>query len=92
MSAKNPKAGRGPCPNCGESVLFRKSPASGRLTYACDHCDHSAYAEPGGAAHAKWSAALVHVEPELDVKPEPAPAPPAPVKKGRSIFELGQLG
>ena len=97
MSAKNPKAGRGPCPNCAELVLFRKSPASGRLTYSCDHCDHSAFADPGGKAHAKWAGALTDTTPEPAPKADDKPAStvkpePAPVKRpARSVFDLGAL-
>jgi len=61
-------------------VLFRQSPTSGRLTFSCDACDLAGYADPGGAAHKKFSAAM-KPEPGAPVPPppgDPAPTPPAP--------------
>jgi len=72
MSAKNPKAGRGPCPVCGSTVMFRASP-SGKLTFNCDDCDFSGYADPGGVAHGKLTASIK--QPAPAPSPEPAPAP-----------------
>ncbi len=92
MAKAAPKAGRGPCPQCGEPVTFRTS-AGGMLKYKCDACDSAGYAEQGGTAYAKWQASIT--------KPEPAPAPiaaPAPEKtaepaqKRRGAFDLSQLG
>lgn len=85
MSAKNPKAGRGPCPTCGETVLFRKS-SVGRLTYSCDHCDTSGYSEPNGKGHRKWEAGLA---PIADDTP-PEPGKPAPAAKSSGL-NLGAL-
>lgn len=88
---KNPKAGRGPCPGCREPVHFRLSPQTNRLSYNCDHCDHSAYAESGGTAHAKWLASI----PKDAPAPPPTPAandPAAPIPKDkRKAFDLSQL-
>lgn len=90
MTAKNPKAGRGPCPTCGESVLYRKSPVSHKLHFTCDNCDSSGFADPGGLAHKRWSASI---KPETapEQQPSPAPAPsPAPRRPAQAL-DLGQL-
>ena len=87
---KNPKAGRGPCPGCGEPVLFRLSPATQRLSYSCDQCDHSAYADPGGARHAAWSKAMTKAEPDEPAKSEPKPKDTAPAARSGG-FNLANL-
>lgn len=96
MSRKNPKAGEGPCPHCSRPVFFRSS-ASGKLSYACDGCDSSGYADPGGQAHREWTASITK---PAEQPPAPAPAatpaapPPAASKKPppqSSAFRLGGL-
>lgn len=74
---RNPKAGRGPCPCCGEPLFFRTT-ASQKLSYACESCDSSGFAEPGGKAHRRWADSIT--EP-ADNPPAPAPAPAAPVTR-----------
>jgi len=89
---KNPKAGRGPCPCCKQPVLFRLSPATSRLSYTCDHCDHSAYADAGGLAQRTWLASIPK-DPAETPSPAPAandPAPPKPAAK-RGGFSLSDL-
>jgi hypothetical protein len=68
-------------------VLFRKSPASGRLTFSCDECDSTGYADPGGIAFAKWSASL---KADPSAIPTPAPSPPAPTPRRSSGLLLDQ--
>ena len=81
MSAKNPKAGRGPCPVCGSKVMFRAS-SSGKLTFTCDECDFSGYADPGGQAHEKLSASITQPAPAPSPAPEPQPTPPRRAQVG----------
>jgi hypothetical protein len=91
VSRKNPKAGEGPCPVCKRPVFFRTT-TSGKLTYACDGCDTSGFADPNGEGHRKWAASIA--KPANTPAPPPpapnAPAPPAPKPKS-SAFDLGQL-
>lgn len=70
MTRKNPRAGEGPCPVCAKPVIFRASP-TGKLTWACWHCDTSGYADQNGKGHKKLSALLV---PEADDDDDPKPA------------------
>jgi ssDNA-binding Zn-finger/Zn-ribbon topoisomerase 1 len=96
------KVGRGPCPDCGEAVVFRKS-AGGMLCHKCENCDSSGYAEPGGEAYAKRmrsiattypkeAASAAHVEAKQTPPAAPAPTPaPAPKPKANSVFSLGAL-
>ena len=93
MSRKNPKAGEGPCPSCSRPVFFRSS-ASGKLQYSCDGCDSSGYADPGGQAHAKWSASITKPAdpPTGDPAPQPAATKPRPKPApASSVFELAGL-
>lgn len=92
MAKAAPKAGRGPCPHCSETVTFRTS-AGGMLKFKCDACDSAGFAEEGGTTYKKWSASIT--------KPEPAPAPPSapeakhndkPARAPREAFDLSQLG
>lgn len=72
------RAGPGPCPQCGKSVVFKVS-AGGFLRYQCDHCITSGYAEPGGPGYAKWSAGIERQAPAATTAPAaPAPAPAKP--------------
>lgn len=77
------KLGKGPCPNCGEAVTFKRS-GGGKVTFTCDAdgCDSSGYAEPESGMAKKWIASIV--------KPRTGPADPAPPAK-REAFDLGQL-
>lgn len=71
------KVGRGPCPQCGEAVTFKRS-AGGLLNFACDVCDCSGYSRPGGTAYAKWQASIT-VTHHGNAAAAPAPAAtPAP--------------
>jgi hypothetical protein len=99
MAAKNPKAGRGPCPSCGASIAFRRSLQSGKLTFTCDECDCAGYADQGGAADRKWSATLTALEapaPATKVAKTDLPATVAPAaqavkpgaKKGFSLADV----
>ena len=97
MAAKNPKAGRGSCPTCSASVVFRRSPATGKLAFSCDECDSSGYADKGSAADAKWSATIASPAPAPGPAATPAAAPsstsaPAPAaKKTAKPFSLEGL-
>lgn len=66
------KVGRGPCPDCGEAVMYRKS-SGGMLTHKCDHCDSSGYAVPGGDAYTKRMKLIKPATP--DAAPEPVLLP-----------------
>jgi len=99
---KNPKAGRGPCPNCSTPVLFRSSPSSGRISFTCDECDSAGYADPDSAAAKKWRASFVSSESapsstsssEPTPASSPAPSAPAPRAAARApapAFGLEQL-
>jgi hypothetical protein len=91
VSAKNPKAGRGPCPNCGESILFRQSPTSGRMMYSCDYCDHSGFADKDGQAFKKWAASLDGATtPPAPNGHDPAPNP-VPPKRASVGFDMSKL-
>jgi len=90
MSRKNPKAGEGPCPVCARTVFFRASP-SGKLTYACDGCDTSGFADPGGEGHKKWSASITKTTPEPAPAPGPAATPAPAPRKPASAFNLANL-
>lgn len=72
MAKPAEKVGRGPCPGCGEQLTFKRS-SGGLLNFACDCCDSSGYARPGGSAYAQWDRSIKGESPA----PEPAPAPPA---------------
>ena len=53
--------------------MFKRS-SGGLLTYACDGCDTSGYAQPGGAGFVKWSATIKGTAapaPELEPTPQP---------------------
>ncbi len=86
------RVGRGPCPDCGEAVTFRRT-AAGYLTHRCDACDSNGYAEPGGAAYRTRMATITAPA----APPEPAPkasvpeAPKEPAKKIRGAFDFGVL-
>lgn len=89
------RVGRGPCPNCGESVTFKRS-SGGLLNFRCDACCSTGYAEASGPAYRKWSRTITPFEP-ADPAPAPGPAPgpaptpaPAPPTK-RAAFALGDL-
>ncbi len=75
------KVGRGPCPQCGEAVTFKRS-AGGLLNYSCDVCDTSGYSRPGGTGYAKWLQSITvthHANP--GAKPEAAPPAASPAPK-----------
>lgn len=60
MAAKTAeKVGRGPCPNCGDPVMFKRT-SGGKLNFMCDadDCDSSGYAEPGSGMERKWQASI----------------------------------
>lgn len=87
--ATSEKVGRGTCPQigCGEPVVYRKS-AGGMLTYKCDNCDSSGYAEPGGEAY-KARMATIKNAPVLDQKTtEPTPTPAPEKRAGFSMAAL----
>jgi len=92
MAKAAPKAGKGPCPNCGASIWFRTS-AGGNLCYRCQDCDASGYAEPGGKAHTRWVQSFTERAGAAD-EPPPKPAaddPPKPQPRPASVFSLGAL-
>lgn len=100
------RLGRGPCPHCGEPVIFKRT--KGRyVRYSCDACQSYGYAEEGGQACREWSASI-----KADQAPAPAPAappaapaaaapgapapsrktpPPRPASAPASVFNLGAL-
>lgn len=86
MAAKKPaeRAGRGSCPQCREPVTFKKS-SGGLLRYACDACQTSGYAEPGGDGFRRWSATI-----KSEGAAAPAPAAPA-AKAPAAAFDLAGL-
>lgn len=87
MAAPAMKVGRGKCPCCRETVTFRKS-KGGLLTYSCDNCDSSGYAQPGGTAFAAWEKTIAGPAPSpAPAGDPPPPAPPAP-KAGFSMDKL----
>jgi len=75
--------------------VFFRTTTSGKLTYACDGCDTSGFADPGGEGHKKWTGSITKPIPAPQPAPPApapnAPAPPAPPKPKRSAFDLGQL-
>lgn len=88
MAKPAEKVGRGKCPQCDEPVTFKRS-SGGLLTYACDCCDTSGYAQPGGAGFAAWSKSIKGAEPEPKAPAPPAASPePAPAKRGFSMENL----
>lgn len=95
------KVGRGSCTHCGEPVTYRRS-SGGKLTWKCDGCDSSGYAEPGGKHHADCMATIKQpaaggasgapstAVPTAHKPPAAAPAPAAPAPapaKPRSLLE-----
>ena len=101
MAAKpSEKVGRGFCPfkNCGEPVTYRRS-SGGKLTFKCDACDRSGYAEPGGSGHADCMSTLSAVVAAIGAAIVPAPAPqtapaeptPPPPPAAKAGFSLGAL-
>ena len=97
--ATSEKVGRGTCTHvgCGEPVTYRRS-SGGMLTYKCDGCDSSGYAEPGGSRYAACMAtiktpATPSPPPELPANraiPDPKPKP-APAAKPEPVGLLGSL-
>jgi hypothetical protein len=91
MAKPAKKEGRGPCPNCGEPVTFKRS-GGGKLTFTCDadECDSSGYAEPGSGMEKKWLASITK---KASAAPEPEPGPaPAPAKPAKAAaFSIGSL-
>lgn len=101
MAAKpSEKVGRGFCPfkNCAEPVTYRRS-SGGKLTFRCEACDRSGYAEPGGSGHKDCLASIPgELKPvaaavqELVSTPAPAATPitqePATKRKGFSLDDL----
>jgi hypothetical protein len=84
------KVGRGPCPDCGETITFRRS-TGGLLTHKCDNCDSSGYCEPQGVTHKKRMAALTERTDASEPMPTAAAAPMPPVKRVNSVFSLADL-
>jgi ssDNA-binding Zn-finger/Zn-ribbon topoisomerase 1 len=96
--ATSEKVGRGPCPDCGTSLIFRRS-SGGMLCHKCDECDSSGYATPGGIAYKKRMASITHpaapdtpappaaVTPKASPKTPDTPMPKAPA----SVFNLADL-
>lgn len=94
MAKPATKEGRGRCPNCGESVTFKRS-SGGKLTFACDAdgCDSSGYAEPGGGTERKWLSTIKRpaaAPAAPDAGPAAQPAQPG-AKPANSVFSLGAL-
>lgn len=103
------KVGFGPCPNkyCKSSspILFRLSSGARKLTWKCDRCDTSGYAEPHGGGYAdmldavteKLTAEAADTPAPAAVaapapKPKHAPEPtPKPPRAAPRGFNLGQL-
>lgn len=104
--ATSEKVGRGPCPSCGEPVMFRRS-SGGMLCHKCEMCDSSGFAAPGGDAYKARIKSLTHpapgstsepaaapakAKPVATVTTDPAPIAPAPSRKTpNSVFDLGDL-
>lgn len=85
------KLGKGPCPHCGEAVMFKRS-SGGKLTFNCDDCDSSGYTEPGGVTYKKWSATITARASDAPA-PAPAPSDPPPAAKRKAEpFSLAGLG
>lgn len=92
------KVGRGPCPDCGEAVMFRKS-SGGMLCHKCENCDSSGYASPGGDAYAKRMKSIASTYPKEtgEALPLETPAtnnwtpPPVTTPRKNSVFSLGAL-
>lgn len=98
VRATSEKVGRGACPCCGESVMYRQT-SGGKLSFACDACDLSGYMPAGSEAERKALATIKTPipkpapEPAPKGQPQPAPEPsPAPAPKAaRSVFDLANL-
>jgi hypothetical protein len=89
------RLGRGPCPHCAETITFRRS-SGGKLTWRCDACESSGYAEQGGPAFTALMAQITKAaaSPEPSGTPAPKPTPnirDASRKPPTSVFELGNL-
>lgn len=89
------KVGRGAClnPKCGEPVTYRRS-KGGLLSWKCDGCDHSGFAQPGGdyfrdaIATIKGQAIPAPAPKAPALEPElPPHAIPAPPKRAASFFD-----
>jgi hypothetical protein len=98
----SPKAGVGPCPECGVSIIFRRS-AGGMLTHSCGYCDSSGFAAHGGDAYKKrvQNFTVNYLEetpidpapggnPEETTKTKPEDSKP-PKRVAASVFDLGAL-
>lgn len=76
--ATSEKVGRGSCTHvgCGEPVTYRKS-SGGMLTWKCDGCDSSGYAQPGGTRYAACMATIKPTPAAGGASGAPSPAVPA---------------
>ncbi len=99
MATVAKRVGRGPCPNCGESVTFKCS-AGQLLNFRCDACCSTGYCEPGGSCDAAWSKTIKPfvvgegTRPDLGlepVKPVPDYAPPTPAARASKAFSMADL-
>jgi hypothetical protein len=68
------KAGEGPCPVCGERIVWRES-ESGALSCFCQDCDFQGYAKDGTEAKRRILAAHGLKKPEAAPAPEPKASP-----------------
>lgn len=91
--ATSEKVGRGLCPQigCGEPVVYRKS-AGGMLTYKCENCDSSGYAEPGGDAYkARMTSIIDSAKPRATFVDPANPPAPTPTPAKRTGFNMADL-
>ena len=87
------RVGRGPCPfkGCDEAITYRRS-SGGKLTYRCDVCDRSGYAEPGGSGFLALMASIKKSDAPPGAPADPVPAEPIKrdaSRKPNSVFSLG---
>lgn len=92
MATVAERVGRGPCPNCGELLTFKRS-AGKLLNFKCDACCSSGYSEPGGSTHDKWARTIkpfaAEAAPPISApESKPAPAPAVAKKAGFSLESL----
>lgn len=94
------RVGRGPCPLCAETITFKRS-AGGKLTWRCDVCDVSGFAEPTGPGEDRLLKTITGFKKADPTPPEPAPIirdesrktpEPPKIKKQAFGFDLSQLG
>lgn len=86
------KVGEGPCPVCGERIVWREAD-SGALSCFCQDCDFQGYAKHGTEAKRRLLAQYGTVANDAaPAKKSEPPAPPAEAEKPAKPGLFGGLG